>query len=148
MNPEHAALLARLDGSGSDQEWQAIDRLHSELGVKLPTLLLSMFDRAKRWQVRSSCVYHATKYARQSEAARVLALKGAKDRSAVVRYRGCVALAYSLDESLLPELRELAADVQNPSRTDILAVIDAIEHRNHNYFVDRKHTGDITLNIG
>ncbi len=52
------ALLERLDGSGSEDEWSSVDQLHA-LGKRLPTLLLEQYRRSRRWQARSSCVYHA-----------------------------------------------------------------------------------------
>jgi hypothetical protein len=49
-------------------------------------------------------------------------------------------LAYSLRRDLLSELREQLNDLE--------AAIDAIETGNANYFVDRDHSGKMTLTIG
>ena len=56
-------------------------------------------------------------------------------------------LAYSLRADLLEELKSLVADGA-PSRDDLLAAIDAIEHQNHHYFADRTHSGMVRMSIG
>lgn len=56
-------ILGKLDGRGSDQEFNAIREL-SKLGDKLPSVLLGQYRKAKKWQVRCSCVYHAIGFAR------------------------------------------------------------------------------------
>ena len=33
------------------------------------------------------------------------------------------------------------------SHEDVKAAIDAIKHKNHNYYVDRDHSGKVTLNV-
>jgi hypothetical protein len=58
-------------------------------------------------------------------------------------------LAYSLRRDLLSELREhLMAAGPRSDRNDLEAAIDAIETGNANYFVDRDHSGKMTLTIG
>ncbi len=140
-------LLDRLDGSGSDNEWSAVDELRTTLGRDLPTHLLERFRTARKWAVRSSYVYHAVRYAKESQDAVELGKAAIKDKSKVVRYRGCMLLAYSLRSDILPELHRMAAEVPGDSCDDVLAVIDAIENQNHHYFVDRDHSDQMTLNI-
>ena len=70
------------------------------------------------------------------------------DKAKGVRYRGAMLLAYSLRKDVLPQLRaalETLAD--GPGAGDLAAAIDAIENENHNYFVDRTHSGKIMLTI-
>jgi hypothetical protein len=142
------ALLARLDGSGSKDEWEAVNALRA-LGSRTPTLLLQRYRVARKWPARSSCVYHAVRYARESEDAVTLGREALRDRSGPVRYRGCMLLAYSLRRDLLSELREqLMAAGPRSDRDDLRAAIDAIENGNANYFVDRDHSGKVTLTIG
>ena len=140
-----ARLLDRLDGSGSDDEWVAVRELRSSLGDSLPKYLLDRFCTAKKWVERSSYVFHATRYARRSREAIALGKLAVRDKSKVVRYRGCMLLAYSLDRNLLPELERLLGSSQADSRADIAAALDAIEQQNENYFVDRDHSGQLTL---
>ena len=140
-------LLEKLDGSGSNAEFAAAARLR-ELGQELPRLLLQKFRSAKTWQARTSYVYHALKYARESEDAVTLGREALKDRSKAVRYRGAMLLACSLRKDLLPELRNALESWRGrPSEADVRAAIDAIENQNQNYFIDRQHTGRMVLRI-
>lgn len=144
---EIESLLDHLDGSGSDEEWNAVKVLHTSLGNQFPSYLLQRFRGAKKWGSRSSLIYHATKYAKVSEKAVELGLLAIKDKSKVVRYRGCLLLACAQSKEILSELRQALNVTSNDTKLDILAAIDAIEHQNQNYFVDRDHSGQITLNI-
>jgi len=143
---ELAENLALLDGRGTDREWAAVQRLRDELGDRLPDILLEHFKLSRAAGVRASCVYHSLKHARSSDAAIELGKLALKDRANAVRYRGSMLLAYSLRKELLPFLRELASS-RDGDKSDILAAIDAIEHSNHHYFVDREHTGKLTLQV-
>src|SRR5512145_2286641 len=99
------SLLQRLDGSGSDDEWAAAKELRT-FGNALPELLLRKYRAAREWRVRSSCVYHALRYARECEASVTLGREAIRDRSKVVRYRACMLLAYAQRKDSLPDLRE------------------------------------------
>ena len=88
------------------------------------------------------------RYARESDEAVSLGVEALRDRAKNVRYRACMLLAYSLHRSVLQSLRDALNDPKlATSKEDMEAAIDAIEEQNSNYFVDRKHTGNITLNI-
>ena len=140
-------LLDHLDGSGSDEEYQAVRKLRA-VGEKLPGLLLEKYRNEKKWGSRSACVYHAVRYAKESNDAFILGLEGVRDKSKVVRYRACMLLAYSLREDALEELKNLLLNEKyNKSFDDFNAAIDAIESKNPNYFIDRKHTGKLKLRI-
>jgi hypothetical protein len=141
-------LLDRLDGSGSDDEWSAALELRGLLGVDLPSRLLVRFRGARSWKVRCAYVYHATRYARENDDAVTIGREGLRDRSKVVRYRASMLLAYAQRTDALPALRD-AVDAlpEGSSRDDLLAAIDAIESGNHHYFVDRDHSGRMTLKI-
>lgn len=140
-------LLDQLNGSGSDNEFRAIEELRT-LGEELPKFLLVKYRDSKKWQTRSSCVYHAIRYSRDVYDAFELGVEALADRSKVVRYRACMLLAYSLRDEALPHLRKLADNSKDiASAQDALAAIDAISHKNHNYFVDRDHSGKMTLTV-
>jgi len=144
---EVETLLDRLDGTGSNTEWEAALQLRS-LGSDLPRLLLQRFRSARSWKVRSSCVYHAVRYSLESRDAVILGLEAIRDRSKVVRYRGAMLLAYAQDPTTVAPIRTALAEMSGTQRTDdLLAAIDAIENKNHNYFVDRDHTGKLTLTV-
>jgi hypothetical protein len=142
------ALLDRLDGNGSADEWAAAEEL-GRLGADLATWLLGRFRAARSWKVRCACVYHATRYARESDDAVTIGTEGIRDRSKVVRYRASMLLAYAQRKDTLPALRDaVGALPERPPKEDLLAAIDAIESGNHHYFIDRDHTGMIKLEIG
>jgi hypothetical protein len=144
---DEQGLLARLDGSGSDSEWQAVAVLRERAGNRLPGLLLATYRQARRAGPRASCVYHATRYARVSDAAVCLGLEALEDRSRIVRYRACGLLAYAQRPDVLDRLRERLVDVPDVSKADVRAAIDALEQGDHNLFIDRGHSGKLTWNI-
>lgn len=148
MSEESAsALLNILDGSGSNDERQAIADL-KEANVDFVGMLLDKYNTSSKWQVRASCVYYSIQMARDSKDALKLGIVALKDKSHKVRYRACMLLSYSLDKSALPYLKiELERYSEGNSRNDIQAAIEAIECQNSNYFVDRKRTGKIKFNI-
>jgi len=78
--------LNKLDGRGSDDEYEAVKAL-SSLGSKFPELLLKKYRRSSKWGERISCVYHAIKYAKANDAAFQLGIEALKDKSKKVRYR-------------------------------------------------------------
>ena len=141
---EIAKYLNKLDGSGSDEEYQAIKSL-SSLGDKLPSLLLKKYHSSSKWGERASCVYHAIKYAHKNQDAFQLGIESIKDKSKKVRYRACMLLAVSQNIKAIPYLKPLLN--VSGSQEDAKAAIDAIENKNHNYFVDRDHSGMVTLNV-
>ena len=140
-------LLDCLDGRGSDVEWRAIQSLRQLAGDRLPELLLARYRSSRLAGPRSSCVFHATKFARSSDDAVQLGLEALQDRSKVVRYRAFGLLAYSQRRSLVDHLRAHVGAVSEASRADLLAAIDALEQGNHHLFVDREHSGKVTWNI-
>jgi HEAT repeat protein len=140
-------LLDYLDGRGSDVEWRAIQSLQQLAGARLPELLLEKYRSSRLAGPRSSCVYHATKFARASEDAVQLGLEAMNDRSKVVRHRALGLLAYSQRRNLLDHLRTYLNTVDEASRADLLAAMDAHEQGNHHLFVDRERSGKVTWNI-
>jgi len=144
--PASAALVAQLDGSGSAREWAAIQELKKL--DHFPRLLLERLRVASSWKVRASCVYHATPYARGDHDAFQLGVEAIFDKSRVVRYRACTLLAYAQNRDALGALKlALERFPQPKDADDFLAAIDAIESGNHDFFVDRDHSGQVTLTI-
>ncbi len=141
-------LLENVDGSGSGREWAAIGELR-KLGSGLVQHLQRRFDSARSWKTRSACVFHAMRYAQESEDAVSLGLLAIKDRSAQVRYRGAMLLAHAQRKDTLPALREaLAGEDCDGARRDLAAAVDAVEAGNPDYFVDRTHSGKVKLTVG
>lgn len=147
MKNEISILLSKLDGSGSDAEYKAINELKN-LGDQLPSLLLEKYKQSKKWGERASCLYHSIRYAKTVDDALKLGIVALNDKSKAVRYRACMLLAYSLKKEAFPALEQAKASMNSEETLkDINAAIDAIEHQNSNYFVDRSHSGKITLNV-
>lgn len=141
---EISECLNYLDGRGSDQEYRAITRL-KESGIDLPSLLSKKYSESKKWGERASCVHHSIKYAKDSEDAYRLGIKALGDKSKVVRYRACMLLAVAQNTDALSHLEKLLGD--NSLKEDAVAAIDAIKNKNHNYFVDRDHSGKALLKV-
>jgi hypothetical protein len=141
MDPaEIESLVCRLDTKDSRTGEDAWGQLQ-HLGDAVVPFLLAAYPHARTWQGRTSLVFHSIRHARTSEAAFQLGVMALGDRSYMVRYRACGLLAYSLRREALPPLLPLASHADPRTAEDAAAAIDAIEHSNHNYFVDRSHTG-------
>ena len=137
-------LLGKLDGRGTDAEYDAIKSL-SRIGEALPGILLQKYRASSKYGERASCVHHAIKYAKNNNEAFQLGLEALKDKSKKVRYRACMLLAISHNTAAIPDLEALLSD--KDSKEDAKAAIDAIKNKNHNYFLDRDHSGKVTLNV-
>ena len=82
-------------------------------------------------------------YARQDPTVVELALGALSDRSRMVRYHACAALAYSQSKYVLPALESVLSHPDKETREHAVAAIDAISSQNHHFFADREHTGKI-----
>lgn len=140
-------LLILVDGSGSDKEYEALEKL-KEYPKELPSLLLNKYRHAKKAKERNACVHHATRYAKDSQEAFELGIAALTDKSKHTRHLACLLLAWSQREDAVEKLKA-AEKVCTHEETleDIRAAIDAIEHQNSDYFVDRDHSGMVSLNI-
>lgn len=117
------------------------------LGESVLPFFIEAYPKAKRWKQRASYLYRAISYARDSALSVELALMALQDRSKEVRYRACMLLACSQNVNALSNLNLVLKSVSKESAADIMATIDAIESKNHNYFVDRNHSGKVFLNF-
>ena len=136
-------LLMQLDGSGSNNEWKAIERLRSI--NNFPDLLLERYKHSKKWNERASCVYHSTRYAKERASSLQLGILALKDKSKIVRYRATMLLAVSQKVEAIKPLEELLAS--ELSTSDAAAAIKAILEQNQNLFVDRENSGKMFLKI-
>ena len=125
------------DSASAEAAWEAL----RPLGSAVVPYLAEAYERAKRWQARTALVFHAIPHARTGDVTIELGLRALGDKSYMVRYRACMLLAYGLRPDTLPALREAAMHADVRTAEDARAAIDAIEHRNHHYFVDRTHGG-------
>ena len=125
------------DSASAEVAWQSL----RSLGPAVAPYLLEAYAAAKRWQGRTALVFHAIRFARVSDAAYALGKQALGDKSYMVRYRACMVLAYSLRSDAVPALRPLLEHADARTREDAARALDAIEHRNHHYFVDARHSG-------
>jgi hypothetical protein len=119
------------------ERWRAF----RPLGADLVPYLLEYYVKAGTWQARLFMVAHAVKFAKTSEAAYQLGITALSDASNVVRYEACCLLSFALREDAIPKLEELLTHRDARTVADAKAAIDAINHKNHSYFVDREHSG-------
>jgi hypothetical protein len=140
-------LFLQIDGHGSEREFSAIRQLRKCYGTEFPRVMVELYNQSARAEPRASALYHSFGAAKENSYTKELGLRAVLDRSKIVRYRACQLLAYSQDQSLLPEMYRLLESIPSQSKADFSAAIDAIELQNHNYFLDREHTGRITMRI-
>ena len=139
---EIISLVKQLDTHKRFEQESAWGRLRP-LGERVVPYLREAYPTTKRWQGRVALVFHSIKFARVSEAAFRLGLIACEDKATLVRYRACGLLAYSLRADALPHLEALSEHRDRRTVEDAAAAIDAIRSRNHHYFIDREHTGQI-----
>jgi hypothetical protein len=143
---EISKLLERLDGSGSDSEWQAIAQLRSI--ENLPDYLADYYERSKHFGARAACVFHCVAYARTSDSAFLLGIKATEDKSVVVRYRAALLLTVAQRDQATPALQAmLNRHAGGASARDAAAALQAITMKNPNLFVDRENSGMVTLTV-
>lgn len=113
------------------------------LGPELwPEALLKAYGQARHADDRRQLVIEAIFEARESEMARRLGVVALGDRSYGVRIRAAQILAYSLDRSVLPALRDaLRSETRDEVRDSLRAAITAIEKQNHHLYIDRQGRG-------
>jgi hypothetical protein len=143
---EIKSLVEEMDTASSAAEEAVWSKLRP-LGKDVLPYLLEFFPRAKKWQSRRAIVFHAINHARTSEDAFKLGLAAIKDKSTMVRYRGCCVLANSLREDAIPHLIELLDHKDSKTVEDARAAIDAIKNQNHQLFYDRTHSGKIVWSV-
>jgi hypothetical protein len=117
--------------------WQQL----RDQGDRVLPFFADLFTVARRLEVRRDIAFHCTRFARTSNVAFRIGLMAAEDKSSIVRYRGCGVLAYSLRPDALPILNKQLSHSDSKTVEDAKAAIDAIQRRNHHYFIDRRHTG-------
>nr|WP_315481626.1 HEAT repeat domain-containing protein [uncultured Undibacterium sp.] len=117
------------------------------LGVGILPYFLEYYPKMRKSQGRVTLLFHSIKWARESEDAFQLGIAALRDRATLVRYRACMLLAYSQRKDAIPHLSQLLKHEDPETVNDAQAAIDAIENRNHHYFVDRNHSGTIMWHV-
>jgi hypothetical protein len=126
-----------------DAAWTAL----RPLGSAVLPFLIDALPGTRRWQGREAIVRYALKFARTDPLAVVLARQALNDKSQWVRYRACELLACAISQDDLDRLKQLLSHPNQDTVADARAAIDAIQHNNHHYFIDREHTGRVRLNF-
>ena len=141
---QFVSLLDTTSTSEGDDAWNNL----RPLGEEVVPYLLEAYPRTKKWQGRVRLVFHAMRYARVSMAAYELGIAALNDKATLVRYRACMLLACSLNDRAIPHLKGLYNHHDRKTVDDARAAVDAIRSSNRNYFLDRSHTVNITLEFG
>jgi hypothetical protein len=134
-------LVRRLDTASVEAKDEAWEKLRP-LGEAVVPYFAEFYPKARKWEGRLRLVNYSLRYARTSEASFQLGLAACTDRSSHVRYRACMLLAYSLRPDAIPILESLKGHPDRETGFDAAAAIDAIQCKNHNFFVDRCHAGN------
>jgi hypothetical protein len=137
-----AGVLAT-GGPEADTAWDAL----RPLGATVVPYLAEAYPRAKGWRARTALLFHVIPHARASDAAFQLGLRALEDKSYMVRYRACMVLAYALNPAAIPALEQASAHPDSRTAEDARAALDAIQHQNHHFFVDRQHSGQSFWNV-
>ena len=133
-------LVGKLDTASAlvgEDAWEAL----KPLGAAVVPCLAEFYPKARKWQGRAALIFHGVGYARTSEIAFQLGLVALRDKATIVRYRACSLCAYSLRSEAIAPLKQLLRHPDSQTVADARAAIDAIQRRNHHYFVDRDHSG-------
>jgi hypothetical protein len=135
-------LVAALDQSSRTDLDRATSRWFNEHGfeVMVPGFIAA-FPRIKRWTGRNTVLFEMLRFARKKPEVAELAKLALRDAAYMVRWQACAILAYSLRKDAITHLEELLHHRDEKTRADATAAIDAINHQNHHYWYDRKHTG-------
>lgn len=146
---EAKAVLAKMTSLTLEKKLESNQKIMNLLNEKYPEFVLEMFNDIRHAPVRDLFICSMLHFVRHSEVAVNVAVIGLKDKSMTVRYNAAAALAYSLDPSVIPILEAATKkEPKNENRMTYEAAIDAIEHQNHNFFVDRDHSGMVTWEVG
>ena len=138
--------LADVVHAYSRESYSAVATAEQELINKhwlkdLIPLLIEAYPKIRLSHGRASILFRLLKWTREHSGVVPLAQSALADRSYLVREHACGILAYSLRADMVPALQLAAAHPDPRTQAEAAAAIDAINHQNHHYFIDRKHTG-------
>ena len=133
----------------SSQVGQFEQRLFHKYGEEtlIPTLVAA-FPLVRRASGRVAILARLLRYSRSHPQVASLAIEALADRGYKVREHACSLLAYSLRPDVLPALATTSIHKDSRTRVDALAAADTISHQNHNYYVDRDHSGASEWHVG
>ena len=117
-------------------------KLRSEYGLcALVPLFGEALPKIRNATGRIHIMFDLIPLARQHPQVVEIAKNRLQDRSAAVRMHACEVLAYSLRRDIIPNLEQLLEHPVAETRATAAAAIDAIQHQNHHFYLDREHKG-------
>ena len=142
-------LLKVLDLKEDSDVCSNMIELRNKYGLdNLVDLYAQAFYVIKNFPARREIAYWVGRYVKHNENVFNMALLGLNDKSYIVRYHCCGIIAFSQRTDSLDHLNKVKDHKNVKTREDIVAAIDSIQNRNHNYFVDREHTGTFKFDLG
>lgn len=141
MDTSIAGLAQRLDTKDDntlEQVWEGIKTALPEL---IPRLI-EAYPLIRHYQGRLRIVYGLMKYAARDDVY-ALGIRALQDPATLVRYRASMLLAFSQRKEAIPHLQSLLRHKDKKTADDAKAAIDATQHQNKDFFMDRGHTGRI-----
>lgn len=141
-------VLSTYNGLKGNELGQAQLRLFERHGLEaLVPMLVLAYPKIRHGEGRASILFWLPRYARRRSDVIDLARTALADRAYLARSEACGILAYSLRDDVISDLELLLGHAHPETRADATAAIDAIKHKNHHYFVDRKHSGNTFWNV-
>jgi len=117
-------------------------KLRSEYGLcALVPLFSEALPKIRNATGRMHIMFDLIPFARRDPRVVEIAKNRLQDRSAAVRMHACEILAYSLRHDVIPSLEQLLDHPAAETRATAAAAIDAIQHQNHHFYLDREHRG-------
>jgi hypothetical protein len=140
--PNHKEVVNALDKDSNIEIDLALTALFKEHGLEeLVPVFIEAFPEIRHGLGRNAILFWLVGFARRRPEVIQLALNALNDSTYLVRMQATRTLAYALREDTIPQLEHLLTHRNKKTRDDALAAIDAIRHKNHHYFFDRKHSG-------
>jgi HEAT repeat protein len=140
--PALEAVIAAFDDR---RDWMIVangSKLRSEYGLlALVPLLVEALPKIRNAAGRMHIMFDLIPLARRDARVVEAAKDRLQDRSRGVRMHACEVLAYSLRHDAIPSLEPLLHHPDAETRATAAAAIDAIQHQNHHFYLDRQHKG-------
>jgi hypothetical protein len=140
--PTIEEVVAALDGRRAGVASSNGSELHGEYGFRtLVPYYLEALPKIRNANGRVHIMFWLIPLARRDARVVEAARARLQDKSAAVRMHACEVLAYSLRHDAIAWLEPLLDHPVADTRTAAAAAIDAIQHQNHHFYLDRKHSG-------
>ncbi|MFL6587941.1 MAG: hypothetical protein ACJ8GV_13790 [Luteimonas sp.] len=144
--PSHIPTLEEVVAAFNDRRDSAVlsngYKLRSEYGFcALVPFLIEALPKIRNATGRIHIMFDLIPLARRDARVVEAAKDRLQDRSKAVRMHACEILAYSLRYDAIPSLERLLGHPVAETRVIAAAAINAIQHQNHHFYIDRQHKG-------